>query len=151
MSTTPKSLPPIDLKPGFARKLRCPRCAAYFETPKRWDLDCSTCGHRWQEVSVRGRSETVSLWLGDLADRVVMPLLLVCAFAVALALVAPFLYLLWRHSSFGGPGGLVLSMALSANAGFVSILWFKKRDVHQSITDCARKYYERCRPQRRGN
>ncbi|HLG11319.1 MAG TPA: hypothetical protein VI876_06115 [Dehalococcoidia bacterium] len=86
MSITPEGPPPVDLKAGFTRKVRCPRCAAEFETPKRWDLDCPHCGHEWQEVSVQNRSEKLAQGFGDLADRLFKPVMLLIAFGIVIGM-----------------------------------------------------------------
>lgn len=151
MSTTPKGPPPVDLKPGFARRLRCPRCAAEFDTPKRFDLDCPECGHKWQEVSVRSRSEKLGLWLGDVADRVVMPLMLLVAMTFAAGFIAPFFYIFWRYSGFGPLGGLVASLVILAIGICLYVLWSNKRERHSSIQERARDYHRRRTPYRRGN
>ena len=151
MSTTPKGPPPVDLKAGFTRKLRCPRCAAEFGTPKRWDLDCPECGHRWHEVSERSRSERLSLWFGDVADRFVMRLMLVLMVAMCVAFVAPLFYIFWRYSGFGPTGGLVAAVVIFLISMCLYVMWFNQREHHSSIHDRARAYYQRRAPRRRGN
>jgi hypothetical protein len=48
------------------RQVSCPRCAASFESMRRFHMQCPNCGHDWQERSRR----SVVDWMLDGRDKV---------------------------------------------------------------------------------
>jgi hypothetical protein len=48
--------------------VRCPRCAAEFETLQRWSIDCPECGHAWQPPSNRTSADEIRDKAGQLVE-----------------------------------------------------------------------------------
>jgi hypothetical protein len=69
------------------RTLRCPRCRQFFQTPRRWQLTCPNCDHKWEETSVQTRRERVAHVVGDAAGRVFFVIMALGAIAVPGALL----------------------------------------------------------------
>src|SRR5437588_12703531 len=48
------SLPASDITTSVSeREVQCPHCLQSFETARRWQMSCPSCGYEWEEISKR--------------------------------------------------------------------------------------------------
>ncbi|HLF70637.1 MAG TPA: hypothetical protein VI759_00585 [Dehalococcoidia bacterium] len=87
-------LPAINLK----REMRCPRCLAIFETPRRWQLVCPDCGHEWEEkTELTFREHLADFSVAEVLGMGVM--WLIVGFALAVVIVPVILLYYYLHMS----------------------------------------------------
>jgi hypothetical protein len=91
----------------MTRAVRCPSCHANFETARRFQMACASCGYEWEEESHRTTGDKVGDVVAELPQRV--------GFAIIWAGLLVFLC-----AVFGWIGYLLLGAAQrnAANAAF---------------------------------